>query len=148
VRDCSLQFTVTHKLVFTVTSSLPLLGSGFQRRTFLPCGFPNSPRPQVPASPINSSQRLNRSGSLNSPTNSSVVLLIPSRHGPRRQHHFPLLYPLVAVEAYLFLEPLLINGCCVVTYFLRSLPSNGLHTAMCLNFPLVYHYRKYVDNRI
>jgi hypothetical protein len=39
-RDYTLQFTVTHArththtLVFTVTSSLPLLGSGFQRRTF------------------------------------------------------------------------------------------------------------------
>jgi predicted heme/steroid binding protein len=35
-RDYILQVTVTHTLVFTVTSSLPLLGSGFLRRTF-PC---------------------------------------------------------------------------------------------------------------
>jgi hypothetical protein len=32
--DYTLQFTVTHKLMSTVTSSLSLLGSGFQRRTF------------------------------------------------------------------------------------------------------------------
>jgi hypothetical protein len=33
MRDYTLQFTITHT-VSTVTSSLPLLGSGFQRRTF------------------------------------------------------------------------------------------------------------------
>jgi hypothetical protein len=32
--DYTLQCTVTHKLVSTVTSTLPLLGIGFQRRTF------------------------------------------------------------------------------------------------------------------
>jgi hypothetical protein len=32
--DYTLQFTITHILVSTVTSSLTLLGSGFQRRTF------------------------------------------------------------------------------------------------------------------
>jgi hypothetical protein len=32
--DYTLQFTITHILVSTVTSSLPLLGSGFQRRIF------------------------------------------------------------------------------------------------------------------
>jgi hypothetical protein len=32
--DYTLQFTVTHKLVSTVMSSMPLLGNGFQRRTF------------------------------------------------------------------------------------------------------------------
>jgi hypothetical protein len=32
--DYTLQFTVTHTLMPTVTSSLPLLSSGFQRRTF------------------------------------------------------------------------------------------------------------------
>jgi hypothetical protein len=33
-RDYTLKFTITHTIVFTVTSSLPLLGSGFQRQTF------------------------------------------------------------------------------------------------------------------
>jgi hypothetical protein len=33
-RDYILQFTITHTLVFTVTSSLSLFGYGFQRRTF------------------------------------------------------------------------------------------------------------------
>jgi hypothetical protein len=33
-RDYTLQFNITHTLVSTVTSSLPLLGSGFQRRIF------------------------------------------------------------------------------------------------------------------
>jgi hypothetical protein len=35
-RDYILQFTITHTLLLmsTVTPSLPLLGSGFQRRTF------------------------------------------------------------------------------------------------------------------
>jgi hypothetical protein len=33
-RDYNLQFNITRTLVSTVTSSLPLFGSGFQRRTF------------------------------------------------------------------------------------------------------------------
>jgi hypothetical protein len=33
-RDDTSQFTITYTLVFTFTSSLPLLGDGFQRRTF------------------------------------------------------------------------------------------------------------------
>jgi hypothetical protein len=32
--DYTLQFTITHTLVSTVISSMSLLGSGFQRRTF------------------------------------------------------------------------------------------------------------------
>jgi hypothetical protein len=34
VRDYTERFTITPKLVSTVKSSLPLLGSGLQRRTF------------------------------------------------------------------------------------------------------------------
>jgi hypothetical protein len=34
-REYTLQLTITHTLVATVTSSLPLLDSGFQRQTFL-----------------------------------------------------------------------------------------------------------------
>jgi hypothetical protein len=62
--DYTLQFTITHTLVSTVTSSLPLLGSGFKRRTFPSSVFPNCPRPQLPASKSNSSQQLNPSGYL------------------------------------------------------------------------------------
>jgi hypothetical protein len=53
-RDCTSQLTVTHTLVLTVTSSPPLLGSGFQ----------NCPLPQPPASDSNSSQWLNPSNSV------------------------------------------------------------------------------------
>jgi hypothetical protein len=50
-------------IVFTVTSSLPLLGNGFQPRSFPSSGFPNCLRPQLPASDRNSSW-LNPSSSL------------------------------------------------------------------------------------
>jgi hypothetical protein len=33
-RDYSLQFTITHRQLSKVTSSLPLIGSGFQRQMF------------------------------------------------------------------------------------------------------------------
>jgi hypothetical protein len=52
--DYALHFTITHTLVSTVMSSVPLLGSGFQRQA-----LPNCARPQEPASNSNSSQRLN-----------------------------------------------------------------------------------------
>jgi hypothetical protein len=69
-RDYTLLVTITHTLVSTVTPSLSLLGSFFQRRTFPFSGFPNYPRPQLSVSHSNSSQRLNPRGSLtNSPTN-------------------------------------------------------------------------------
>jgi hypothetical protein len=42
---------------------------------------------------------------------SLTVLLITSLHGPRRIHRFPLLYPIVALETYLFAKPLLSYGC-------------------------------------
>jgi hypothetical protein len=94
-RDNTLEFTITHTLVSTVTSSLPLLGSGFQRRSSPSSGFPNCPRPQLPASNSSSSQRLSTNTPLShSPTNSihlnrtnsTVCLLITSRHGPHRKH--------------------------------------------------------------
>jgi hypothetical protein len=52
--DYTLQFTITHTLVSTVTSSLLLLGSGSQRRTFHSSGFLNGPRSQLPGSNSNS----------------------------------------------------------------------------------------------
>jgi hypothetical protein len=58
-----IHFTV-HTLVSTVGSSLPLLGSGFQRRI-----FPFLWVPELPASYSNSSQCLNRS----SPVTNSLI---------------------------------------------------------------------------
>jgi hypothetical protein len=46
-RDYTLQFSITHTLASSVTSSMPLLGRGFQRRMFPSSGFPNCPRPQL-----------------------------------------------------------------------------------------------------
>jgi hypothetical protein len=43
VHDYTLQFTITHTLLPTVTSSLPLLGSSFQRRIFHPLGSQTVP---------------------------------------------------------------------------------------------------------
>jgi hypothetical protein len=60
-----LHFTIAHTVVSTVTSSLPLLISGLQWRTFLlVCGFTNYPRPQLPVSHSNGSQKLILSSSL------------------------------------------------------------------------------------
>jgi hypothetical protein len=79
-----LHFTVhcyTHIAVPAATSSLSLLGSGFQRRTFPFLWVPELSRPQLPASNSNSSQQLN----LNSPLTHWLhwlVLLITSRHEP------------------------------------------------------------------
>jgi hypothetical protein len=65
-------YTHTHTIVSTVTSSLPLLGSGFNGRRSSSSGFPNYPRPQLPASNSKSSQWLSRSSSLtDSLTNST-----------------------------------------------------------------------------
>jgi hypothetical protein len=66
-RDYNLHFFMTHTLVPTVTSSLPLLGSGFQRRTFLPLGSRAVPVPQLPASNSNDSQLNRGSTQLNCP---------------------------------------------------------------------------------
>jgi hypothetical protein len=63
-RDYTLQFTTTHTLVSTVTSSLPLLGSGFQRRTFPFFWAPELSRSQLPASNSSSLQWLSPSSSL------------------------------------------------------------------------------------
>jgi hypothetical protein len=60
-----LHFTVhSYTLVSTITSSLPLLGSASNGGRSPSSGFPNCPRPQLPASHSNSSQRLNLSGPL------------------------------------------------------------------------------------
>jgi hypothetical protein len=64
VHDYILQFTITHILVSTVTSSLSLLGSGFQWWKLPFLWVPERSPPQLPASNSNSSQRQNRSSSL------------------------------------------------------------------------------------
>jgi hypothetical protein len=93
----------------TVTSSLSLLGSGFQRRTFLSSGFPNCPRPQLLAFHNNSSQRLNSSSALTLLTHqpTQLVLLIIYQHGPYRKHRS-------SVAIY---SPLPSNGHCIAVYF-------------------------------
>jgi hypothetical protein len=71
-RDYILQFTITHTLMSTDTSSLPLLSIGFQRRTFPFLRFPNGLWPQLPAYKNKSSQWLNPSSSLTLLNSSSV----------------------------------------------------------------------------
>jgi hypothetical protein len=63
-RDYTLQITITHTLVSTVISLLPLLGNSFQRRLSLSSRFPYCLRPQLSASNSNSSQQLNPSSSI------------------------------------------------------------------------------------
>jgi hypothetical protein len=53
----------THIPVFTVTSSMLLLGSGFNGLRSPSSGFPNCPRAQLPASKSSSSQRLSLNSS-------------------------------------------------------------------------------------
>jgi hypothetical protein len=97
-RDYTLQFTISHTLVSTVTSSPS-------------SGFPNCPRPQLPATlDWHSSQLL-----FTSLTQLLVtVLLIAPRHGQYRKHG-------LSAAVYRTLPS---NGCCLVV-FSRSLPSNG-----------------------
>jgi hypothetical protein len=82
-------------------------------------GFPNCPRPQLPASHSNSSH-LNTScyNSLSHSFSPNLFALITSRQGPHRKHHSSL-----AVYG-----PLSSNGRCTVLISL-SLPSNG-HTCI------------------
>jgi hypothetical protein len=90
----------THTLVYTVTSSLPLLGIGFQWRMFPFLWVPYL----SPALATSFSQQqlttsepsrylihyitLRLAVYLQSVTNSSLVLLITSRHGPHRKSPF------------------------------------------------------------
>jgi hypothetical protein len=88
------------------------------------CGFPNYPRPQLPASHSNSSQRLNCSSSLTNSTNSSItplanssltVLRIISRHGLHRKHRS-------SVAVYGPVSSCLFRTRCLAT---------GLHATVC-----------------
>jgi hypothetical protein len=108
-------YTHTHTHQYPVTSSLPLLGSGFQRRT-----FPSLWVPELsPASVTSFSQNSSRL----SPGSSRWSCFITPRHGPRRKRLFHYSYTFVAVETWLYTEPLLSNGCCIVVS--RTLYSNG-----------------------
>jgi hypothetical protein len=69
-------YTHTHILASTVTSSLPLLGNGYQQKTFRFVWVPEV----SPASSSNSSQRLDGSSPLTNSIHS------PLRHGPLRRH--------------------------------------------------------------
>jgi hypothetical protein len=103
-------------------------------------GFPNCPRPQLPASHSNSSQQLSPSCSLTNsitnlathqPTNSTqlICLLIISRHGPHRKYRSTIAVPTIAVETYLFAKPLLSNGCFIGSFRGRCV-ATGLHAAI------------------
>jgi hypothetical protein len=94
-----LHFTIhcyTNTLVSTVISSLSLPDSGSNGGCSPSSGFANWPRPQLPASNNNSSQRLNRSSPVTHSlthsltnqlfTNSLLVLLITCWHCPHRKH--------------------------------------------------------------
>jgi hypothetical protein len=118
--DVTALYTHTHT-VSTVTSSLPLLGSGFERRM-----FPNSPRPQLPASDSISSQRLNRSGSL---THSLTHSLTNGQHlsGPRYEPHKNRRY-CIALQFFVFmyfLQSRYLATALVLLLISRSLPSIG-----------------------
>jgi hypothetical protein len=80
---CSLEHT---RACCGLTSLLVMVSNG---RHSSSSGFPNCPRPQLPAFNRNSSQWLNLSSSLNhQPTHTTplTALLIAPQHGPCRKH--------------------------------------------------------------
>jgi hypothetical protein len=112
-------------LMSTVMSSMPLVGSGFQRQTFPFLWVPKL----SPASATSfSQQQLTKtenqwlSNSL-TPLNDSLplVLLITYQHELHRKHCCPLLlYPIAVVEllhSCLLVEPLPSNSCGIVACF-------------------------------
>jgi hypothetical protein len=127
VRTHTHTHTHVHSYVFLSWCLIAASNSGHSRDS----GFPNYPRPQLPASDSNSSQKLNLSSSLIHWRTQSLsnqlahltpldwthtlptLLLITSRHWPYRKHH-------PSVTDY---SPLLSNSCCLVGSVL--LPSNG-----------------------
>jgi hypothetical protein len=133
--DYALQITVTHRLVFSVTSSLQLLGSGFQRRKFPFLWVPElSPalatsflqqqltmtEPQqfsncLTSSPINSSHP---------PTNSSLVLLT-SGHGLHRKQNLLQSNCCHGIVTFVCRRSRYLATAVVQLLISRSLPSNG-----------------------
>jgi hypothetical protein len=129
--DCLTEL-LTPKIILTkadIKSSQSLvrcLAAAFNGERSPSSGFPNCPRPQLPASHSNTSQQLNPSGSLthqpnqltrsptNSHTNSSLtrsclvlLLVITYRHGSHRKRRS-------SVSVYVLLSS---NGHCIVAYF-------------------------------
>jgi hypothetical protein len=88
----TLQMTVTHRLMFSVTSSLSLLVSGFQRQTFpLPLGSQTVPSLSYQLLTATAHKDWNPAviSLTHKPTystDSSLVLLIQPQHGPRKNH--------------------------------------------------------------
>jgi hypothetical protein len=93
-------------LVSAVTSSLLLLGSGFQRRKFPFLWVPELSPTSATGFSKQQLTKLRLSNSTHSPTD-RLVLLITSRHRPHIKHCFSL-----AVHG-----PLPRNGRCIVDYF-------------------------------
>jgi hypothetical protein len=136
----NLQFTRAHTEVFSafcifISRCLVAISNG-GRSPF--SGFPNYPRPQLPASNSDSSQRLCRSSPLTlSLSLHWLILLIIFRHGPHRKHFLcccvidvfvSIRVPTYSVLSHclqrsLFAEPLRTS---VVQFLIsRSLRSNG-----------------------
>jgi hypothetical protein len=114
----TLQFTATHVLVSTVTSSLPLLGRGFQQWTFR---FLWIPKLSLASATSFWQQQL----TVTEPqkfSNWIQLLTGPSYNISTRTTYktsLPLLLcSLIAMETCLFAEPLVSNGCCIVVCFM------------------------------
>jgi hypothetical protein len=97
MREHTCTHTHTHKSVHCHVFISCCLVAASNGGHSLSSGFPNYPRPQLPASNSNSSQRLNYSGSLTNsvtlqPANSTqlTLLLITTRHRPHRKHAFSI----------------------------------------------------------
>jgi hypothetical protein len=114
---------ITHTLVSTVTSSLPLLGSAFQRRTF-PCPGVSK---RSPASATSFYQQQLTMAELQqfSNYNCKLVLLITSRHGPRRKHLFYYYCILSLLWKHVCLRSRYLVLAVVQLLISRSLSSNG-----------------------
>jgi hypothetical protein len=143
--DDTLQITIAHLLVFT-----SLLVTAFNTGHSPSCGFQNCPHASATAAVdwLNGCQLPNSKTQLNSRLNSTqcnsqqqlldyltnqlsrFVLVITSRHWPHRKHCFSLLCPLVAIETFLFVKPLLSNSRHI--FVSQLLPSTGCMSQYCM----------------
>jgi hypothetical protein len=111
--------TSVHSHVFTSRCLVAASNSGHSPSS----GFPNYPRPQLPASHSNSSQRLNPNSLTQSLTNQlswpSPTSCSAYNISTRTAQKTPFYYycAIVAVETCLSAKPLFRNGCCIVAYF-------------------------------
>jgi hypothetical protein len=104
--------------VFTSRCSVVASNGGLSASS----GFPNCPRPQLPASHSNSSEQLNSSGYLinsltHQPTTDTVLARPTCNISAPQKTPFLCCSAIVAVETCLFAEPLLTIGCCIIAYF-------------------------------